>query len=221
LIDHLSELGVDELIIRPTPREQHTYPTAYTEFQLSNQGFEIKDRELTNVIDLRRITDDRFDIYERSCRSKIRKSERNGVEIEEWSEDWESFHEILVKTQLRHGEEPTHAKSELKQLDKLFPDRTRLCMAYYNEKPIAGIFEFLVNERSNFHFYNCHLKDYRDLAPVNQLLDREIKWSLEQGFDFLDLGTTVEEFEWNDGLMRFKESFGATGHLRDVYQLHL
>jgi lipid II:glycine glycyltransferase (peptidoglycan interpeptide bridge formation enzyme) len=92
-------------------------------------------------------------------------------------------------------------------------------MARYDGEAAAGNMQFLVNDRTNLHFYNCHYKSYRDLAPVNLLLDREIEWSLTKGYDFLDLGTTVEHFEWNSGLMRFKESFGATGQFRTVYSV--
>lgn len=220
-LEYLRERCVDDVVIRPTPREQHLFPSAYFESHLLNSGFSVSDSELTSVVDLRRISNDRFNIYERSCRSKVRKADRKGVEIVEWSDEWGEFHDILLATQARHDKTPTHTHAELERLAEMFPDRVRLCMAYHDDTPVAGLLEFLINKRTNFHFYNCHRIEHRDLAPINLLLDREIEWSIQHGYDFLDLGTTVERFEWNPGLMRFKESFGATGHFRKLYRLSL
>jgi hypothetical protein len=217
LLDYVRDIGAERLIIRPTPREQHHHPSSYYEYHYIENGFTVSDRELTNVVDLRRIDDNRFDIYERSCRSKIRKSIRRGVEIKEGSNAWADFHEILKQTQARHDKEPTHTLEELRHLSESFPERVRMSLAYTDEMPIAGIMQFLANEKTNFHFYNCHKVEYRDFAPVNQLIDREIEWSIENGFDLFDLGTTIENFKRNEGLIRFKESFGATGHFRNVY----
>jgi len=219
LIDYLRYQNVDELVVRPTPREQHAFPSAYVDFHLVSAGARVVDRELTSVIDLRRIGSDRFDIYEGSCRTEIRKAERKGVEIEEWSDAWDQFYPILEETYARHGKEPTHTQSDLSQLAELFPDRIRMGLAYFEAEAVAGSVQFLVNDRTNLHFYNCHRETHRNVAPVNLLLDREIKWSLANGYDFLDLGTTVENGTWSSGLMQFKESFGALGHFRTVYSI--
>lgn len=221
MIDHLKEKGIDRIRIRPTPREQHISPSSYMEFHYHDHGFKVVDKEVTSVVDLNRIDDDPFDIYNRSCRNKVRKAKREDVEVSDHSHDWEAFYEILAETWDRHEKTPTHTLPELRDLYRRFPDRVKLSMAYHEDEPVAGILQFFVSSTTNFHFYNCHREEYRDLAPVNLLIDTEIRRSLEEGFRYFDFGTTVENYDWNDGLMTFKESFGAMGHFRNVFELEL
>jgi lipid II:glycine glycyltransferase (peptidoglycan interpeptide bridge formation enzyme) len=218
MIEYFEDTEVDKIRIRPTPREQMPDPSCNLEYHYIDKGFEIVDKEVTNVINLGLFEDDPFDIYTRSCRSKVRKSKDEGVTVEEWSDDWESFHEILSETWERHGKTPTHTLDELKDLESRFPDRIKLCIAYYEDEPVAGICEFLISPRINFHFYNCHREEYRDLAPVNLLIDKELRWSKENGYELFDFGTSVENFEPKDGLIKFKEGFGSTGNFRNLYE---
>lgn len=220
LVDYLEEKSVDEAIVRNAPREQNPVPSSYTEFHYSHKGFEIEDREVTNVVDLDRFEEDPFEIYEGRCRTAVRNA-REELETTHNSEDWDSFYDILTETYDRHGKEPTHTREELEELSDRFPDRVRMALAYHEGEPAAGILQFVIDERVNSHFYNCRKEEHRGKNGVNLLLDEEIRRSKTQGFRYLDLGTSVENYEWNDGLVKFKESFGATGHLRNVYRLDL
>lgn len=221
VVDALLEVlddDVDRVEIRPTPREQSVSPSAYQEFHYDDAGFEIADREVTSALDLQRFGDDPFDVYESRCRRAVRKARKEGVRVEADTDDWAAFHEILSETLDRHGKEPTHSLAELRDLARLVPDRLRLSVATLDGEPIAGILAFLLNDTTDQVFYNCHRSEYRDYNPVNLLLDSEIRWANEQGFRYVDQGTSVENHEWNDGLVKFKESFGTVGHFRTVYE---
>jgi lipid II:glycine glycyltransferase (peptidoglycan interpeptide bridge formation enzyme) len=65
--------------------------------------------------------------------------------------------------------------------------------------------------------YNCRSDEHKQLNAVNRLIDEEIRWAKKHGLDFFDLGTSVESHTWNAGLVKFKESFGATGQFRTRY----
>lgn len=221
LLERMRADGVDRLRIRPTPREQSASPSAYQEFHYHDAGFGVADREVTSVLDLDRFDDDPFDVYESRCRRAVRKARKEGVEVQRDVEDWTTFHDILRDTLDRHGKEPTHSLPDLRRLAELVPDRIRLSLAYVDDEPIAGILALLVNETTDFVFYNCHREAYRDSNPVNLLLDAEIRWANESGYRYVDQGTSVENREWNDGLIKFKESFGTVGHFRTVHERDL
>lgn len=216
LLDHL-EGEVDTIRLRPTPREFSTSPSCYMEYNYLENDFEVYDKEVTNVVDLTRFEDDPFEVYESRCRRAVRGARESDLEIEEWSEDWGSFHEILTKTLDKYDKEPTHTESELRWISEEFPDELKLTMARLDAEPVAGVMSIQLNPKVNFIFYNCHLEEYQELSPINYLQDNEIRWSKKNGFEYVDLGTSVENFESIDSLIKFKESFGATGFFRNVY----
>lgn len=217
-LEYLEEQGVDELVVCPRPREQHRTASSYLEFHLSNHGFQVEDRQVTHVLDLSRFESDPFDIYEGRCRTAVRKARDEGVEVERNSEEWQEFYDLLLETYDRHGKEPTHSLDELRRLKQRFPDSIVLSVARYDGEIIAGQVGFVLDARTYMHFYNCRSEDHKRLNGVNLLIDREIRWAKRQGHEYFDLGTSVEGFEWNPGLVKFKESFGTTGHFRNVYR---
>lgn len=218
MVDHLSNLSIDEIVVRSQPREQHRTPSSYVEFHLLNNGFEIVDHEITHVVDLSRFKSDPFDVYEGRCRTAVRKAKEFDVTVERQSNDWDTFYELLIDTYDRHGKEPTHSLNEFRDLHRRFPDSVFLSIARFDGEPIAGQVGFDVDSNTYLHMYNCRSEKHDDRNAVNLLLDTEIRWAKEQGYDFFDLGTSVESFDWNSGLVQFKESFGATGHFRNVYR---
>jgi lipid II:glycine glycyltransferase (peptidoglycan interpeptide bridge formation enzyme) len=92
-----------------------------------------------------------------------------------------------------------------------------LSVATYDGKVIAGQLGFVLNSRTYIHMYNCRSDEHKQLNAVNRLIDEEIRWAKKHGLDFFDLGTSVESHTWNAGLVKFKESFGATGQFRTRY----
>lgn len=220
-MEYLRSNGVDRVRIRPTPREQCHTPSAYQEFSYRYHGFEIADQEVTSVIDLSRFDDDPFDIYESRCRRAVRKAKKEGLTVKADTDDWGMFHGILTDTLDRHGKKPTHSLRDLRSLYDLVPNRIRLSLAYLDDTPVAGIMVFLLNETTACIYYNCHKTDYREYNPVNLLIDNEIRWANKNGYRYVDQGTSIENDYWNDGLVKFKESFGASGHFRTVYKNHL
>jgi hypothetical protein len=221
LLDYLRDLGVDRVRIRPTPREQQTSPSCYQEYHYYASGLEIADREVTCVADLGRVEEEVSELYESRCRRAVQKARRKGVTVNEDVDNIQAFHEMLVDTLDRHGKRPTHSLDDLERLFDLVPDKLRLSLATLEGDPIAGTLSFHLNDNTNVLFYNCHRSTYREYNPLNLLIDTELRWSLENGYRYLDFGTGVEENEWSEGVVKFKESFGATGHFRTVYERDL
>jgi|AntDeeMinimDraft_5_1070356.scaffolds.fasta_scaffold01469_2 hypothetical protein len=217
MVDHLQEMEVDEISIRASPREQDRTPCSYLEFHLLDHGFDVADTEVTHVVDLSRFDDDPFDIYEGRCRRAVRKTKDEGIVVDRDPDDIAAFYDLLLETYDRHGKTPTHTLDELRELRSRFTDRVNLSVATYDGKVIAGQLGFVLNSRTYIHMYNCRSDEHKQLNAVNRLIDEEIRWAKKHGLDIFDLGTSVESHTWNAGLVKFKESFGATGQFRTRY----
>jgi len=220
LIDYLKKEGVQKTFIRPPPHHFYEVYTSYIEYLLGCYGFKIARQDVLSVIDLRRFKSSPFEIYDKRCRTAIRKAEKV-VRIEKWSNEVDAFYKILKQTYDRHCKRPTHSLEELRKLKVMFSTSLKIDIAYLNDEPIAGICEFLCNPRVDLHFYNAHRTKFRQYYAISLLIHEEILWAKEKGYCYLDFGTSAEGFKWNDGLFTFKESFGATGYPRNTYCLNL
>ncbi|QSW99567.1 GNAT family N-acetyltransferase [Haloterrigena alkaliphila] len=73
----------------------------------------------------------------------------------------------------------------------------------------GGFLELIDEERSSIHgFFAAVPQEYFGDHASELLYDHVIKWGIDNGFDSYDFGSSNADFE--DGVFRFKEGFGAT-----------
>lgn len=196
-------------------------PNNYLDFCLIRNGFQYRKREVSSIITLNYSPERILSTFKGETRTAIRKAIRSGVVVKQ-SHDFETFYSILEKNlKLRHNVTPTHTIEELKKLKGLLTSDIRLFGAFLGDQMIAGITVFVCNPRVILAFYISHLEEYQSYRPVNLLMFEVIKWTLERGFNFFDLGIFTVNMEPNWGLGRFKENFGAHGIFRDSLFLDL
>lgn len=217
LLDFVRAEGFDEVEMTFPPIIYLSRPSQYLDFALYKNGFTYKKREVSSVIPLDFQVDEIVQKFKPEARTAYRKSVKLGVRVEE-SEDLASFYPILQKNlSMRHHVTPTHTLEELERLKKLFPDRIRYFGAFLDERMIAGVTNFLCNDRVVLAFYISHDDHYQKYRPVNHLFYNIIRWSIENRYQFLDYGIFTVNEDPNWGLGKFKESFGARGILRDTF----
>ena len=122
---------------------------------------------------------------------------------------------------IRHGVSPTHSIEEILDLKSRFRDRVNLFGAFIDEKMIAGILNFIVNEHVVLAFYISHDENYQEYRAVNYLFYSIFDWAIQIGFKVYDFGIFTVNEKPNMGLGRFKENFGASGIFRDTIELKL
>ena len=193
----------------------------YMDFSFQSAGYSYSRRELSSYLQLENTIEDNLLKFKPTHRTALRKAEKSGVEV--WiSEDFETFYSILQNNlSLRHNVNPTHTLSELQKLKKIFPDKIHLFGAYLRNEMIAGVVNFIINQKVVLAFYISHKQGYEDHRPVNLLIYNIIKWAIEKQLKILDFGIFTVKEAPNMGLARFKENFGASGIFRDTIELNL
>jgi lipid II:glycine glycyltransferase (peptidoglycan interpeptide bridge formation enzyme) len=106
-------------------------------------------------------------------------------------------------------------------LKELFPNKINLFGAYLKNEMIAGVINFVVNDRIVLAFYISHKKQYQELRPINLLFYKIFDWAICNNFKVFDFGIFTVYEKPNMGLARFKENFGASGVFRDSLELIL
>lgn len=194
-------------------------PSNYMDFALLKSGFNYAKREVSSLLFLENSIDKNLKKFKDTHRRAVKKALKMGVEVRQ-TEDFDSFYDILKQNlKIRHGVTPTHTLDELKYLHELFPTQIHLIAAYVNQTMIAGVVNFVINDRVVLAFYISHNEQFQEYRAVNLLFYKTFEWAIEEKYLIFDFGIfTVNEVP-NMGLGRFKENFGSSGIFRDTLEI--
>jgi lipid II:glycine glycyltransferase (peptidoglycan interpeptide bridge formation enzyme) len=218
---------VERLRFTPPPVIYHRTMADTVEFAARRAGFRYLKQDYTQAIDLRGLPlaeRQVLKLYDNKTRTAIRKAWREGVTIRHdlplAGEPLDQFFEILVENRAKLGVTPTHTRDELQTLGELAPRQLELSLAFQGGEPIAGILNFMCNERVMLEFYVAHRDEYQHLRPAPLLVHDSIVHAHEREFAWYDFGISTEpggRVTW--GLARFKENFSMQGFFRNTLVL--
>ncbi len=217
LLGFALEQSLSSIKITPAPFPYQSIPDAGLEFALLRKSFTLTNRDLCQIIDIRALAgQDPLSTYSYASSKQVRKAMRSEIKVKT-SPDLGAFHAILTANRGRHNAVPTHSLTQLERLSRLVPDAFHLFGAYQEEELIAGMLCFAANPKVLLNFYSCHREEFSGTGSANLLIHHGIDWARQRGFHYYDFGTSSIRMQPNDGLIRFKESFGGGSIMRDTY----
>ena len=162
-----------------------------------------------------------FKAFHQKTRYNVRLATKKGVVIKEGTrEDLKYFHEIMKIT----GKRDDFIIRPLSYFEKMYDElgeHVHLLMAYYENKPISGIFNIDFGNKV-WYLYGASSNEHRNLMP-NYLLQWEgIKYAIAHGkdmYDFRGVCGVIDESHPQYGLYRFKKGFDAefTEFIGEIY----
>lgn len=157
--------------------------------------------------------DEVFANFHQKTRYNIRLATKKGVVIKEGTkEDLKDFHNIMVET----GKRDDFIIRSLSYFEKMYDElvskgHMKLLMAYYEDKPIAGIIPIIYG-KNVWYLYGASSNSHRNLMPNYLLQWTMIKEAISMEanmYDFRGVSGVVDESHPQYGLYRFKKGFGA------------
>ncbi len=162
-----------------------------------------------------------FEAFQQKTRYNIRLATKKGVIVKEGKrEDLKDFHEIMKIT----GKRDNFIIRPLEYFQKMYDElgeHAKLLMAYYEDKPISGIFNIDYGNKV-WYLYGASSNEHRNLMP-NYLLQWEgIKYAIKEHkdiYDFRGVSGVIDETHPQYGLYRFKKGFNAefTEFIGEIY----
>lgn len=212
---YLNENGIKKLLYKAIPHIYHLYPAEEDLYALFINNATLIKREVSSTMEMT------YKIpYSRNIKRNIKKVQGDGLEIKR-SYDFSTFM-VLKEEQLfkKYGLKPTHTAREMEYLAGKFPENIKLFTAEQNGVMVGGV---VVYENKNIIHAQYQEADELgiDLHAPSLLFDRIINhYSEKKYFDF-GISTENNGFYLNEGLIDFKERFGARSTVYDSYELNL
>lgn len=225
LKDYGKANGIKEFVLTSAPMIYEEFQNQSLDFAMLWQGFSFDLHYISSAIKL----DPSRDIISRfkpTIRRNLRKYLNDPDLRVEINERYDEFYPILLENKARHNVKPTHSLEDLYKLKQLLPNNLALFMVYYKDMPIAGSVMFLVNKSVSLCFYNMLKYEYEHVKPIQRVMYEVVKWSTEQGFQYVDIGVSQDTKADNPmtpsmSLIDFKEKFDAKTIMRNTFRIKL
>jgi hypothetical protein len=211
----LNENNIQKLHLKTLPSIYHLKPSDEILYSLFLAEAKLIRRDSLSVIDL----------LQENKISKIRKrgiqkAVSNQLIIKE-ENDFELFwNEVLIPNlKTKHDAKPVHSIEEMNSLKALFPQNIHQFNVYLEDKIVAGttIFETETVAHCQYISKNEKQENLGSLDFLFQYLIKE-KFAEKRFFDF-GISNENQGKNLNEGLLYWKESFGASTIIHDFYEV--
>lgn len=215
VLRYLNENAIDKLHVKLVPAIYHKYPSDEFNYALFLANAKLVRRDSLCVIDMPNKLP-----FSRTRRADIRKGYNNKLVIIEESQLELFWNEILIPNmQNKHEVMPIHTAEEITGLHKKFPNNIRHFNVYHEGKIVAGTTVF-ITERVAHPQHISGNKDKNKLGSLDFLYNHLIT-EVFKDVKYFDFGISNEEQgkKLNEGLIFWKESFGARTITQDFYEV--
>ena len=156
-------------------------------------------------------------------RRNIRRAERAGLAVVDSAANLPRFWDLLeLVLAERHRVHPVHSLAHIQLLAQRFPEEVRCIVAEEAGELVAGSVLFVTETVVHAQYYASSPRG-RQLRALDLVIEHSIELTRELGRRYYDLGVSTPNGgrELNDGLSRYKTSFGAGCTVYECYELRL
>ena len=214
LLQFFNDNQIDKLYIKPVPAIYHKLPAQEQEYVMFLLNAQLARRDGLSVIDNTNSLP-----YIKSRKEAIKRGSKNGLIVVK-EPNFELFwNEILIPNlKKKHNAKPVHTLKEIIYLHQKFPEQIRHFNVYYEGRIVAGTTMFLTDRVAHPQYISGQ-EDKNALGSLDYLYNHLI--GLFSDKKYFDFGPSTEEHgrKLNEGIIFWKESFGARTIIQDFYEV--
>lgn len=215
VLRYLHENAVEKLYTKLVPSIYHKFPADEFSYALFIAGAVLTRKDSLAVIDQRNRLP-----FSTLRKRTIKKGKDNNYSIKEETDFRPFWEEVLAPNlQKKHNADPVHTIEEIKLLQQRFPGNIKQFNVYKDDEVVAGTTVFVTDTVAHMQYISGK-DEYNDLGALDFLYDYLINTAFINK-PFFDLGISNEEqgTKLNEGLMFWKEGFGARTITQDFYEV--
>jgi hypothetical protein len=206
--------GFQALYYKAIPHIYHQLPAEEDLYALFRSGAVLCQRALNSIVPL-----ENRPPYSQLRKRKIKEAAKYALEIRE-SQNYEVYMQLVSqllgdKYQLK----PVHTAQELRRLAEKYPENIRLHAVFEGEEMVAGMVLYESATVAHSQYIGSNARG-RKLAALDYLTDHLLTqvYPHKKYFSF-GISTEQQGLYLNEGLVAYKESYGARSVAHDFYRL--
>jgi hypothetical protein len=209
-------IGLRLLHYKAVPHIYHKVPSADDLYSLFRLGARRYRCDLSAAIDM----------TFRQRPSKLRrrslnKARRSSVQVALGPGYLEPFWAVLEENlKAKYDARPVHTLEAIKRLQSMFPEQIRCMVGTVEGEVVAGVVLFCTPNVAHIQYAATTIVGDA-VAALTAVVDYAVEVSKDRGVRYFDFGTSNEQGGrvLNEGLYKFKMSFGAGGVAHEFYEL--
>lgn len=200
------------------PYIYHTVPSGDDLYALFRLGAVRYRCDLSAAID--------FDSRQKPSKLRLRdlgKARRAGLSVTFGPEYLEPFWTVLEANLItKYNTRPVHTLEEITCLQSKFPEQIRCIVGIVGNQVVAGVVLFQTSRVVHVQ-YSASTAEGNSVGASTAVIDYAMGNDIDLGARYFDFGVSNEQEGriLNEGLYRFKASFGAGGVAQEFYEVEL
>jgi len=216
LVEYLKGENIKRIVYKAIPHIYHAVPAEEDLYVLFRYNAKLVRRDVTSSIYLPA----KPKFQENKVRT-IKRALKNRIFVKK-SDDFSTYMRIVKQVLMeRHGVRPVHSCEEIAMLAARFPDNIKLFASYRGDTMLAGV---IIYESTNVAHaqYIANSPEGMRLGALDIVFDYLINeyYNEKRYFDF-GISTENEGRFLNNGLIDYKEDFGARAIAHDFYEVSI
>jgi len=215
LKEFLRQQGISKLIYKAVPHIYHIHPAEEDLYAIFRHDAKLIRRDVSSTI----FMDEKIP-FSKGRKWGIKKSKRSGLEFRR-SYDFKTFMNIVkYNLEEKYGVKPTHTAEEISLLANRFPEFIKLYAAYKGDNMVAGVIIYESKNVAHAQYISAN-KEGKELYALDFLIENLINVYLHKKYFDFGISTEKEGRHLNEGLITFKEEFGARAVVYDTYEMEV
>lgn len=215
LMKFLRDNHIKTLQLKLIPSIYTSFFSEEIEYGLFLMEAKLLRRDCISVLDLTKTFS--FSKDRKKC---VARGEKNNLVIKEELNFELFWNEILIPNlDKKHSAKPVHSLNEIIKLQQKFPENIRHFNVYHEDKIVAGTTVFCTDKVAHPQYISGN-EDKNELGSLDFLYNHLIT-EVFAAKNFFDFGPSHEDNgkKINEGILFWKESFGAKTVVQDYYEV--
>lgn len=214
LVRYSQEQHFKTLFYKVIPHIYHQLPAEEDLYALFRYGATLYRRDVNSVIDLGQPVR-----YSKDRRWRLAQGQQREWQVQR-SENYAGFMQLVAaRLESRHKLQPVHTAEEVARLAQLFPENIRLYTVDESDELLTGALVYETATVAHCQYIGASDRAQEEGAAY-VLLDHLIRqvYAYKKYFSF-GISTERQGLYLNEGLVNYKESYGARTVVHDFYRL--
>ena len=215
LRNYYTQEGFQELYYKSVPDIYHTYPSSEDKYALFKMNADLYRRDISSTIDL----ENKLKLS-KGRRWLLARAKKLDIQINE-SDDFETFfHHYNIHLTNKYGVSAVHTFSEMKLLKERFSEKIKLVTAYNAGEFLGGTILYCTKQVIHAQYIHFTEKG-KEIGAFDLTMNNIIEQYKDRKYFDFGISTEQDGQYLNEGLISFKESFGARATICDFYKIKL